>query len=364
MQATVKTKMDRVQMLRGIVFLTIFVFHCNVPFSNILWGGIECFFLLSSFFLTRKLWRTEKISVKSQFWHRIQRLSLPYICVLVLAALRSILFRENLYDFIPHLVFGQNFLWMVTRYTSSMQPLTAHLWTMSIEVWMGFLWLVLLKVLPKPAWRKAMYACLACSVALRTWLIFIGYDTLVLSLSPLSHMDAFAVGSLLAIQLEEDSQKKVLTTSWIAGVLGVLGIVASWLCLMKAHNLSLLNAYRSLNNSDRYLANLVAGNLYLYFALVFYWLIAGVGLKDIYGKAASANWLGRVLKYLGDTSYVMYLFHWPILWFLKLVWSKLPWNEIKPWPMLLIVGILLTVAATFIFERYIAPLFKKLKGGK
>ena len=356
MQAT-RNKMNSVQILRGCVFFTILLFHCSVPFSDIFWGGIECFFLLSAFFLTRKLLNVQTISVKEQFAHRIQRLILPYALVLVAAALRALLFREIPYDFIPHILFGQNFLWIKTGYVSPMQPMTGHLWTMTIEVWVGFVWLILLKILPRKNLKRAMYLCLAGSIVIRTVSILMGCDTLVLTLNPVSHLDAFALGSILAVELAEENTHKSRMPA-VCGVLGLIGLLASVAFLAFANHVDVLTAYTMLDDKACYLTNPVSGNIYLYLALIFCWLVAYLYKKDA-DSAAKENWLSRLLVHIGNRSYVLYLFHWPVLWFWKSIWSRFPIRGVERWLFLLVLGTAFSLLATVVFERYIEPLLKK-----
>ena len=82
-----KKKMQHIQMLRGFLFILILAFHSFMPYSSAFWVGVEGFFLLSAFFLTKKLLSKDNISIKEQFVHRIKRLYLPYILVLFIAGI-------------------------------------------------------------------------------------------------------------------------------------------------------------------------------------------------------------------------------------------------------------------------------------
>lgn len=76
-----------IQTLRGVFFLLILAFHCKVPFANFGWGGVEAFFVISSFFLVRKQWGNNSLKISEQTRHRMARLYPPYIAVLFVATL-------------------------------------------------------------------------------------------------------------------------------------------------------------------------------------------------------------------------------------------------------------------------------------
>ena len=114
------------------------------------------------------------MNVGEQTIHRIKRLYPPFIVVLFVAAVYALLINKIPYDSLAHLSLTQNFLWMITGYKSPMQPMTAHTWTLSIEVWVGLILTVLLKVLKKERFKTTMYAMLGIGVAYRIIAIVCG----------------------------------------------------------------------------------------------------------------------------------------------------------------------------------------------
>lgn len=136
-------KFNLVQSFRGVLFLFILAFHCKIPFCNFGWSGVETFFIMSSFFMTRKYYNNS-FSIKCELLHRIARLYPAYIILLIIALLFAIMKHQIPIDFPFHLLSSQNFYWIITNYKSPMQSITAHTWTLSIEIWLGLLWLFLL----------------------------------------------------------------------------------------------------------------------------------------------------------------------------------------------------------------------------
>lgn len=94
--------------------------------------------------------------------------------------------------------------------------------------------------------------------------------------------------------------------------MGVLGILMSLVNISIAERLSLLDAYKRLNNSVTYLSHPISANLYLFLGL----FSAGVVMLFITSSSEIANKfpiVRRLLVLAGDNSYEFYLFHWPIL---------------------------------------------------
>lgn len=76
-------KIYGVQILRLACFLFIVAFHAGINGSQIFWGGIEVFFVISSYFLTKKLVKPENknYNVLYEVKHRVSRLAPIYLVV-------------------------------------------------------------------------------------------------------------------------------------------------------------------------------------------------------------------------------------------------------------------------------------------
>lgn len=195
--------------------------------------------------------------LKHLFKHRIKRLYPPYIAVLFIAVLYALLVKEIPYDLLSHVLSAQNFQWMITDYRSAMQPMTAHTWTLSIEVWGGLFWIFLLRVVQKKYFRYVMYGMILLSIIYRVFTIAGGADAWIVSLCPIAHFDAFACGSLLAIGARE---KKFQQRVGILGITGIAGIVACIAWISVNNHISFVQAYLLLSSSKNYLNNWFTGN--------------------------------------------------------------------------------------------------------
>lgn len=340
-----------IQIFRGVLFLFVLAFHCNVPYANFGWGGVEAFFVISVFFLVRKQWGNENLKVKEQIRHRIVRLYPPYIAALFVAALYALLMKTIPYDMVSHLLSAQNFQWMITRYKSPMQPMTAHTWTLSIEVWAGLVILIFLKMLTKDRFKIAMYIMFAVGIGYRLITIICGADVWVISLCPLAHFDALACGALLAIGMREKNIKRQI------GLLSVLGIVGILICILLISNrnsIGFIEGYKLLSSSENYLNNWFTGNIYLFISLL---TVGLVGLLCLYDeKMVKTCKAVKPFVTLGDNSYVLYLFHWPILVVIR--------HLMQNWVVVFVATFIVSIVAAFIFGRLYSVVSKKLLGGK
>ncbi|WP_026491162.1 acyltransferase family protein [Butyrivibrio sp. XPD2002] len=342
----------RIQVLRGVLFLLILAFHCGAPFVSFGWGGVEAFFVISAFFLVKKYWGTGTLDVKKQFAHRIIRLYPPYIVVLIVAALYALLTKVIPFDFVTHLLSCQNFQWMITRYSSPMQPMTAHTWTLSIEVWSGLVWLLLLRYLDQKHFKNSMYMMLFIGVLYRTLSIYLGCDIYMVSLCPVAHFDAFACGSLLAIECKNEKLNKSIG---IMSAIGLVGIVAC-VCVIAINNdVSIWQGYLLLSSSKNYLNNLFTGNIYLYISMMITGLVGLIYIRDSERSEQEVGKIIRLFVIMGDNSYVLYLFHWLIL--------KIVMRLMQQWIISLPVTLIASIIATYIFNKIYIRILEKLHGG-
>lgn len=341
-----------IQKLRGVLFLLILAFHCGVPYAEIGWGGVESFFVISAFFLTRRYYlENNSINVQLQFKHRLMRLYPPYIVILVVATLSAIARKIIPLDLPLHLLSIQNLYWEFTGYTSALQPMTAHTWTLSIEIWTGLFIMILLYYMNKKQFKNFIYVMLVIGIFFRIVSITCGMSALMISLCPLAHFDAFACGSILAIRFKQNKlDEKVVLSLLTISLLGIVGVISY---IAHLNNLSFVNAYRLLNSSENYLNNVWTGNIYLFLSL----LTASVIDLLIYIDQNRKKKIGIIEKYLillGNNSYVLYLFHWPVRVVFKMF--------IKHWSLLFGLTLLTSVIATHFYNYGYEKLQKKFIG--
>ncbi len=297
----------------------------------------------------KKYWGSNDLNVKEQFIHRIVRLYPPYIVVLIIVAIYALARQTLPMDMISHVFSMQNFHWMITGYLSPRQPLTAYTWTLSIEMWCGLIWIFLLRYLSRKKFETAMYGMLFVGILYRIFTILLKCDVYIISLCPVAHFDAFAIGSLLAIR--EKRKRITRRIGWLV-IIGAGAIVVCTAVMAEKNGVSLLQGYLLLSSSNHYLNNWYTGNLYLYISV----FAAGiVGMIVLHENNTKDYEMGRVRQFLvclGNNSYMLYLFHWPILVVLK--------HFIDCWWIQFYVVFIGSIIASFCFEKGYAVIHKKI----
>lgn len=350
-----KKSYQSIQILRGILFIIILSFHCGVPFSNMGWAGVEFFFVLSSFFLVNKFCNNTEIDLKKQFIHRIMRLYPPYLIVVFIAIIYALHKKVIPYDLVTHFFSLQNFQWMITNYVSPMQLITAHTWTLSIEVWAGLILLILIKIVPKKRIKLVLLGMILIGTLYRNLVIIFHANIWTVSLCPVAHFDAFACGALLANGINEKKYK--IKHGIISCILGLGGIISCIFYLSIKNSIYFMQGYKLFSSSKNYLDNCLTGNIYFFIAL----LATGfIGLLLLMGENKKKSNKDIILKkfflFIGNVSYVLYLFHWPILIVIK--------RFFKNWFILLPVVFVITIFVTIVFNKSYEFMKNKHLGGK
>ena len=251
-----------------------------------------------------------------------------------------------------HIASVQNVLWMFTSYSSPMQPITAHTWTLSIEIILASFLLLLLRFTKKST-KLLLFVMIALAIAFRTILSCFGIDPYFISLCPISHFDSFALGALLAIAVKNNNSKTIY--NFIFAIVGTIGIVSCILVTSLLKNVSLLDGYLLYSVSRNFLDNWFTSNIYLFIAML------GIGLLGMLislskKKEGKNCFVTSVFVYLGNNSYCLYLFHWPILLFFT--------RFVDNWILVFFVVLGLSILVAFLFSLFldlIKRLFKKHK---
>ena len=338
-----------IQGLRMIAVISVVIFHAGGPLPGG-FTGVDVFFVISGYVITEMLLRqwnqSGTIKLGEFFFRRIKRL-LPALGVVVMftaavsvflvpawsdeqrvteTALGAMLFVAN---FVIAVVSGDYFF-----STAQVNPLL-HTWSLSVEEQFYFLFPLLLLVAlvigrsRSHPLRPAIVVVSAVGVVslsltlLRDTLVFPASDIVLGFYSPVTRAWEFAAGALLALTI----------TQWagvakrLSGLLGVVG-----------------------------LAVLLAGFLLIDSTTVFpgVWTLAPV-IGTVLLLAAGVNDTTVVSRTLatkpsvlvGDWSYSLYLWHWPLIVFATQVWENNPWVA----PAAAIVSFIPSVLSYYLLEN-------------
>ena len=280
--------------LRGVAILLVVLFHAGVPGFAGGFIGVDVFFVLSGFFITRALAGEIDGSGRidlNQFWgRRMLRLSPPLLLVLLATlAIAMTLFapidRAEVAGFARYVAVYAGNIDLASRardyFSSNGNPLL-HTWSLGVEEQFYILWplLLLLPTLVTARTRSALVmtmaiagaaslvACVAITQAAQPWAFY----------GVLTRVWEFALGGLVALAPAE----KIGRSRFLA-LLGMIGLAMA------------LFMFDEGTSYPGYAAMLPA-------------------LAAVAFIAGEATWLDAApLRWLGRVSYAWYLWHWPLV---------------------------------------------------
>lgn len=336
--------------LRAVAVISVIIYHANKAWLGGGFLGVEVFFVISGYLITTLLVTesatTGRISLKSFWWRRARRL-LPALWTLLLAVTIycSIFERDTLGtlrgDVIGSLVYGFNWfqIWVGSSYFSAFGfvPLR-HLWSLAVEEQFYFVWPLVMLVLLKGG-RRYLHSIgllfLLGSVAISVYvasvyqpgvavsvekspehfLSLVGHPVLRLDylfLGTVSRAGGLLIGAALAMFWRPWERQRAGRPNLRRGVdvVGLGGIAALAAIMWK---------FRDVIEGDA--AGGIRGYDLLYrggFLLVGVASIAVIAAAVYPGQGFTHRLLNLgILRWVGQRSYGLYLYHWPIFQFYR-----------------------------------------------
>jgi len=312
-----------IQALRALAVLSVIVFHfwpSALPGGFV---GVDIFFVISGYLITGQLWRQVVRDGRvnfTDFWARRARRLLPASLLVILATMATSYFwmpKEQLQKFAGDAIGAAFYVanWQLiaksTNYledTASPSPFQ-HFWSLSVEEQYYIVWPLVLfaaLLLAKLLRQKARHAVigilaivviggLAYSIRLTTTQPAQAY------FSTFTRSWEFALGALIAVALSREALKKISPVFYWVGA------------ALLAYSLA---TFSSLTPFPSYWAALpVLGTAIL------------LALGDQQSKLIPTRFLSlRPIQFVGDISYSLYLWHWPVL-------ILTPWIVPGPWSL-------------------------------
>lgn len=297
--------------LRAIAVLMVLAYHLRIPAAKGGLLGVTVFFVISGFLITRilisELERGNTVNIKKFWFRRIRRL-LPAVLVmaaviiLVSAVFNRVLFTKACSD-LPSVVFCYNNWKQIFNNVSYFEnagipsPFT-HCWSLAIEAQFYLAYPILLLFVKKCKNWKRISACVTILLAIISmgamWILFdpskdpsrvyYGTDTRVFSL---------LFGAFLAFIVKDIKNKK---DNWyvLKNVIGGAAFAGLLYMMVRVDGYSIF-----LYKGGQGIASVCT------VLVIFSLLDEGCVLNKILNA--------RFLKWIGDRSYGIYLWHYPII---------------------------------------------------
>jgi len=279
------------------------------------WLGVQLFFVLSGFLITRILLKDKQQSfsfyMKRFYWRRSLRIfPLYFAYLLAIAALFLVTGKPEGFSEKAGYLFSYTYNYSLLSPNWSHHAFFTHLWSLSVEEQFYIVWPPLIYFLSTKWLKRVIIAVIALGPVARLlaghWLLGSGIEEEVAGEAVYwltsSHLDAFAIGGAITVfnlQATKLTQGKYLLFSFLAVM--IMGGFSLW--SLESPEISSLGY--PVGNMQLYAHVWSYTLLNIFFALTLLYVLASKkSMPLLSNKFAIA--IGRV-------SYGMYLFHWAIL---------------------------------------------------
>ena len=305
--------------LRGVAVLMVIAYHSLTGLRSagvgklfqVGWAGVDLFFVLSGFLITRILLQTrERGGYFSTFYaRRALRIWPLYFLVLAFSfgvmgrLLPGMAFDTQKYPFAVYALYLQN-LWQ-TDFGPAPINVT---WSLAIEEQFYLVWPLLVYFLRNGQLRALLWACVLVSPVARFVALWAGTTPLRVYTFTLFHLDGLALGGLLALGVV-DGRFTAERLEWWGRRLALPALlVAFGLALVFFNQGQAIHMATALvGPGGPHVRGLLVAGLYTLWAVGFASLLGWV-------LTGRARWLQAVLQwrpllFVGQVSYGLYLFH-------------------------------------------------------
>ncbi|MEM0999897.1 MAG: acyltransferase [Bacteroidota bacterium] len=335
--------------IRGIAILGVMLFHFGLVEMG--WMGVEFFFVLSGYLITRILSRGKSwplgFYLKRFYWRRTLRIFPLYFgfLLLLLPGYGLTGHPSGLGEFLPYLAtYTFNIAMLSIEWTQ--HTFYHYLWSLSFEEQFYLIWPITVFLLSRRGLRNLCLGLMLVSPGIRYLLAEYliearGTADLVGGMVyyfPAGQLDTFATGGLLAVVPWEQYIRR--PQRWWAGLAGLFLAVGM---VNLAWHLT-ANPDFALTNLGYPVASLAHGQ-HIWGHSLINLTAAGLIILAAHPDAAARGFLGRALEarglvQLGKISYGVYIIHWPLQMLLEKIFplqTALPLRWLQFFPFLAVV---------------------------
>lgn len=299
--------------LRALAVVSVVIFHA---FSWMIPGGyagVDVFFVISGFLITTNILNglnESTFTIQGFYQRRIRRIFPALVTMLVLIyALGWFVLLASEYrqlgkhvgsgaSFISNIIFWKEFGYFDT--SSSVKPLI-HLWSLGIEEQFYIVWPLLLWVIFKIRLHVLATTVVLAIVSFGFGLYALNHDVVGAYYSPFNRFWELLVGAILAVvMLRQTPTEKASQLQHVLAVLGLALVLFTMFGLDESSKFPGWNA----------LAPTVGAALMI-----------GTGAHTLTARRIFSL---RPVVWIGLISFPLYLWHWPLLTFARIIASTVP----------------------------------------
>ncbi len=338
--------------LRGVAILLVISYHYfekDTPWVHLGWAGVDLFFVLSGYLITKRLIETSNYPNRYVMFYRNRALRIfpLYFLVVVLfyASIYFLVRPQNLHRFdfylnnkVSYLLFLQNWLFLHNR---PIEGHLIHLWSLAVEEQFYLVWPLFLYTFYKNKYFKnILWGIIIGVLVLRNVLYYFDNQTLYYY-HTLCRIDSMVCGALIFFISTSNIQTTLI--KW-------LGIAAAFVVLAG------ILIFKSAGFSSAFNTTIGYTALAFLFTSVLYYLIQNPG------SIAASLLKNRTLRFIGKISFGIYIFHIPVFVICHQRLSSIFQQRFQaanylPEIICLLISIILSIISYYFYESY----FLKLK---
>ena len=338
-------KINFIQVLRSVAFIFVLLFHLDIPFFSGGYLGVNLFFMLSGFIITKISFDIKNVRSIKEIVHFLKKRLFklfPYLFLTVLFVniLGPLLLGEILYSKLSIQSFSSIFFISNIHYYfeggyfdfySKQNPLL-HLWSLAVELQFYIIFTFLIYTFSTYYKKIYFYFFLLILFFCITYI----YKESVNAIFYFSifRFYEFILGSIVFLLYNKIFLKKFSNIACSVGIVLIFFVIIS----SNPSNIFFESHYTK-------------AKLYASLILSIGFLLIAISRESFFDKLIFNK---KIFKYLGDESYILYLIHWPVIIFYKSFTNN---NSLNLLDIGLIIIIILITKA--LFERSKSFIFNK-----
>ena len=324
--------------LRALAILPVVLFHAFPQWLPGGFIGVDIFFVISGYLITSILLKDiqqGRYSIKTFYARRVRRIfpALSIVLLFCLALGWVVLTAVEYRALGKHAAGGAGFianimLWKEAGYfdaAGDTKPLL-HLWSLGIEEQFYIVWPLLLYFVFKRSWNVVWIIVVVAILSFGLNIGRIGVDPTGTFYSPLSRAWELALGALLAHQAISPNLSWKGVIEKYSSSISVIGLLLIVLGFFVIHETRAFPGWWALLPA--------VGSA----------LLIATGSGGLVNRLLLSN---RALVWVGLISFPLYLWHWPLLSFARIIYSETPPVDVR------VVLVLLSVFFAYLTYRLI-----------